>query len=435
MKPLAINLTEWESRSSGTDHRLIGLTLGGNPAIQQLAERLTTTGRLEILELARGLEFHATSYVGRVTLGDLTITIHPKLKGAPLLNLLRYAYGLRDFEVIESAGYSFEAWTFQDLLIHQLAVEVNELVVRGIHRNYQHQEDDLTSPRGRINFTHYLRTVQNATATLPCTYHPRIEDTPLNQVLLGGLIFASRQVGDLDLRTRLHHLARILGTTVTRKRLNAAALTKAWHAIDRRTTAYRAAITLIELILADDGLSLGGTPDQIRLPGFLFDMNRFFQTLLSRFLGEYLEGFTVEDERKLSHLFAYDPNRNPKRRQSPAIRPDFLILEKGHIVTILDAKYRDLWEKSLPREMLYQLAVYALGQPGRAKQAVILYPTLNPVACDQVINIFQPLQTGTSQGEVILRPVNLLGLDTLLRDKSPQATRHKKALAHRLTFG
>lgn len=57
MKPLAINLTEWESRSSGTDHRLIGLTLGGNPAVQQLAEQLTTTGRLEILELARGLEF------------------------------------------------------------------------------------------------------------------------------------------------------------------------------------------------------------------------------------------------------------------------------------------------------------------------------------------------------------------------------------------
>ena len=48
---------------------------------------------LRLTELKNGLEVSSFSHVGRVRIGDLNVTILPKLKAASLLRLLRYAYG------------------------------------------------------------------------------------------------------------------------------------------------------------------------------------------------------------------------------------------------------------------------------------------------------------------------------------------------------
>ena len=49
--------------------------------------------------------------------------------------------------------------------------------------------------------------------------------------------------------------------------------------MNRLTVAYEPAISLIEILLDSSGVSLQGAPQEIRLAGFLFDMNRFFQRL------------------------------------------------------------------------------------------------------------------------------------------------------------
>lgn len=432
MSNLAVTVREWETLRPDAESPLASREL--NAADRALADQLRKAGCLEVLELARGLELRATSFVGRLRLGGITITVQPKLQGAPFLNLLRYAYGLRHLNLFNPAAYESEECTFQDLIIYQLISETRELMARGIHREYERVESDLSSPRGRIQFNRLAALRYRTKAALSCVYHPRVEDTILNQLLLSGLSYAASSNNNTDLGAQLDRLTKALETSVSRKRLSPTLLVNARHAVDRRTTSYQSAITLIGLLFEGEGVSFKGTRGRFVLPGFLFDMNRFFQALVSRFLHDHLENCEIEDESRLRGLFSYDSNRNPQKRRAPVPRPDFVIRAGHKIQAILDAKYRDLWEKPLPREMLYQLALYALGRREGERKAVILYPTLAIDASEQVVQLHEPV-SGALQAEIVLRPVNLLELEELLRATDPGSNQRKWALAHRLSFG
>ena len=292
----------------------------------------------------------------------------------------------------------------------------------------------LASPRGRIDFGSYMQVAVNAGVALPCVHHPRSEDNCLNQVLHGGLELAARITLDRGLGGRVRRLAKSFTGRITSKELDGAGFAEAWHSLDRRTSAYRPALTLIQVLLNTQGAALTDTKSLIPAAGFLFDMNRFFQALLSRFLGENLIGYEVQDERVLRGVFSYDPANNPRSHRSPQLRPDFLVLRNRKVEAVLDAKYRDLWESNLPREMLYQLALYASGQENGNRRATIIYPTLEDTARQQIIFVRDPLR-GTSKAEIILRPVNLLKLVLLLRDKGVHAQRNRINFARHLAFG
>ena len=428
-----VSLTEWETARPEPGSILVDQSLAADPAAQRLAEELTKTRRIEVLELARGIELRATSFVGRFALGELTVTIHPKIPDAPLLNLFRYAYDLRQLDLYGNADFATSQWSFQDLLIQQLAAEVSELLERGIHRDYELTRTDLASPRGRIDFTRYARPAQHTMATLPCVHFPRVEDTLLNRVLLAGLTLAAGLAIDRELKAHVRRIVKMLSATVALERIDRLTLAEAWRAMDRRTVAYKAAFTLIDLLFGHQGVALDGHDSRVRLRGFLFDMNLFFQTLVMRFLHEHLSGVDVHDQYRLKQVFEYVPQQNPLARRAPTLRPDFVVMRSRKILAVLDAKYRDLWQQSLPREMLYQLALYALGREGGERKSIILYPTVDETACEQLITIQEPVH-GMPQASVALRPINLLKLGSLLH-KGRSAHPQRVALAEHLVFG
>lgn len=428
----AIQLTEWERREPEPGSPLWGMDLSEGRVV---AQELTRRGQLEVLELVRGVEFRASSWVGRVELGQLTVTIRPKIEGAPFLHLLRYAYGLRQLSVRDPALYGGERGTFQDLIAWQLASEVEKLIARGLHRDYRRETAELAVPSGRIDFQRYVMAAGGGRASLPCAHHPRTRETILNRVLLAGTLLAVRATDDVELRGRLRRLGKALDIDGPPNALNWDLVDSSRRSIDRRTRAYEPVLNLICLLMEALGISLNDDAEGSRVPGFLFDMNRFFQALLSRFLGENLEGYTVRDEHRLKGMFAYAPGKNPRKRPVPTPRPDFAILSGARITSVLDAKYRDLWEDSLPREMLYQLAMYALSRSSPDRQAVILYPTLAGGAVDQTIVLNEPVE-GAEKARIVLRPVKLLELKALV-SASPSVQRERQcaAQAKRLVFG
>ena len=431
--PDSISLSEWQTLSPDNCPKLIDRFLEESRDCSRVTGALNQSRLLELVELKRGLRIKANSHVGRVRVGDLRITILPKINSTSLLRLLRYAYGFRKLQLISDSKHLVDDCGFEDLLIAQLNAEVRELISRGLHRSYVRRNERLASPRGRIDVNQIANDCGVLTASLPCQHHPRIEDTPMNQVLLAGLKLAGSMASLIDLRRDSHKLASMLEEQVSFLLLDNHVITQTERKMNRLTSAYDPAISIIRLLLESQGIVFEGEKTTSKLPGFLFDMNMFFQALLSRFLKENLEGVDFRDEHGLKGMMRYSRGFNPLNRRSPTPRPDFAVLKNGKLLAILDAKYRDLWETKLPRNMLYQLVVYAVSQVSNPKSTII-YPTLNPAATEQRIVIHDPIN-GREIGQVALRPVNLQRLEKLVTGSCDRIRRERAAFAYQLVFG
>lgn len=421
-----VTLQEWR-RLDESVPELRGREL--EPRDREIAGQLGKRGALEIVEVRQGLRLRARAHVGRVRIGGLVVTIRPKLDTDDLLPLLRYAYGLRDLQLWSSVPLGQGDHLFQDLLAAQLLAEARELLERGLSRRYVASTEELSSPRGRIDLAAMARRGPEMRTTLPCRHHTRSSDHHLNRLLLAGVRLAARVAKDDSLRVSLRRTASQLATEVSPLPLDSAALDQGERQLNRLVAAYRPALALIRLLhdCIDPSLDdRGGT----EAPGFLFDMSRFFQVLVGKLLQDHVPDGTVEPEHVLGEVIRYVPGANPLSRGDPKPRPDFM-LRIGARRLPLDAKYRDLWAKKLPREMLYQLAVYAVSQPAPCTAAII-YPAKSPLATEAQLEV----RMGTGgHARVALRPLHLAGLARLLRDESAPAVAQRIRLVRQLALG
>ncbi|MER9973441.1 hypothetical protein [Mesorhizobium sp. M0085] len=396
---------------------------------QALARQLRESGRLSVNETRQGLEVATTSWVGRIVLGGVEISIQPKIKAAPLVQLLRYAFGLERLLLIGHVPFRTEAYAFQDILGQQLALEAAQLIARGLHRDYRVHEAELSKLRGRILFSELARTLSSARATAPCRYFERTEHNALNAALRAGLRLAAQLVASLELAQELRRLSALI--EVGAQPLTRELLAVARVQVDRRSRHYEPLLDLIEILRDGAGVSMDDGERRLELPGFLFDMNRFFQALVSRLLKEHLDGCEVLDERRLQPMFHY--TSSVPRRNAPVLRPDFTVRSvRGRPHATLDAKYRDLWELSLPAHMLYQLALYAQADSRRA--AAIIYPSLQDRP-DQEIRMSDP-GTKEERARIYLRALDLDNLRRQVETTPGAMQRHELAIiARRLAFG
>ncbi len=433
LAPVTLELTEWSRSSPDSDATLRGLSFDECPELRPVAAALTRAGRLEVTERRDGLAVTTTSWVGRVELGPIIVAVRPKIRGLPLLSLLRYAYGLRDLRLFDELQTPVTDLGFEELLIHQLVGEVEELVRRGLARQYLPIEADLASPIGRIDVHRIARRGGIREARLPCRPFPRRTDFALNRLLLAGLNTSARRTGDLALQRRARRLSGALANQgVNVGRLDHDLLREARRVRSRLTAAYQPAIRIVELLLRDRGTTISDeelAEEGVRTSGFLFDMNSFFQSLLSRLLNENARGVEIQDERRLTRVLAFEPGHKRRGRREPAPRPDFAAICRGVVTTYLDAKYRDVWSHSCPAKWLYQLGIYALGCSHRL--AILLYATVDAAAHDERMVVRDP-HAGSHRGTVVLRPVDLNRVSKAVMSQSPEAQAVRRELVKSL---
>lgn len=430
MTEVDVRLREWEVARPDREDRygLRGVWLEHDKD-RTLAAQLTRAGMLEVTELKDGLSVRALAHVGRVQLGRVVVTVEPKVAPDDLLDLLRYAYGLRNLRLLDAAEFATTGRLLQDLVVAQLLAEVRELLRRGMSREYTSRTELLSSPRGRVDMGALVRRAPLVEPAITCRHHPRSGDHLLNRVVLAGLRLAEQVASDSGLRFAVARTKEGLANDIASVRLDVTSLRRAWDHVDRMTAHYGAALKLTEILYACSSVTHDGATTT-RLPGFLFDMNRFFQALVGRLLVDHLPELEVRGEQGLSGMMRYLPHQNPRGRKAPTPRPDFALVQRGgQTVALLDAKYRDLWERELPREMLYQLAMYAVSTVGST--AAIIFPTSTAGASEAVVEIKDP-GSAAVLGFVALRPLALPTLVGLMRDSQRN---DMLALVRGLAFG
>jgi 5-methylcytosine-specific restriction enzyme subunit McrC len=428
-------MTEWQTATPDTVEELRELRVPDNREIAAALKRINEREMVSIRELRSGLEIRTTSYVGSLTLGTLHLSIRPKVRTESFAVLVGYALGLPLIELLPEHIARLTAPAFQDLLVARLADESAQLLARGIYRQYTSQEAALGSPRGRILFSAMARQAPGPTVTLPCRFSERDEDVLPNQVLLSGLQFSATLALDARIRRQTLRVAAALKESVRPVTLDASTFQQLSRSRSRLLSAYEPAFALIRLLLAGHGISTDSADESHPLPGFLFDMNFLFQQALGRFLRESLEEVRVEEQHSIRELYSYQSGFNPLGKSAPKLRPDYVFRRGDRIVGIADAKYRDLWERELGRDMLYQLSVYALSQ-AQCRVAAILYPARDAGAKEARIAIHDPA-SGLIGGEVHLRPVDIeyIGRLIVARGGAGKLLRERAAYARRLAFG
>lgn len=408
-----VQLAEWtEAGPESHPHALRGIGLEDDAA-RRMARRLAEQGVVEVTELRDGLRVTTASYVGRVTVGRLDISILPKVAWERWLGLFSFALRLRGLVRTEEVAARVSPTSLHDLVILELLVEARDLIGRGLQREYTRHRDDLGTPRGRIDFQKIARQGGIREAAIPCRYTRRSHDFHLNRVLQAGLLLASRLASDARLRGDVRRLTQHLAQSVSDIPLTEEAIGAALKGLDRRTWRYAPSLRLIDLLRRGMlvSMEMPGDSEAIPVRGFALDMNALWQRLLGRVLREWLPNVEVREEYALTDLMTPDPEYSPRRRGRHIPRPDYAVFRRGRLVTFLDAKYRDIWEKGLPREMLYQLALYAAAHHGGS--SAILYPTEHAEAAEERIRIHDLLDESV-RGTVALRPVNLQRLEALV---------------------
>ncbi len=369
-----IRIREWSKLSpeaTGDGALLRGLRLTADD--RELLAELKGRSSLRFTELREGLSISVGPHIGTVSLTGLRIVIMPKIRLDNLMRLVAYAFDLSDLTVTETrTQYATADEGLIDLLGVSLLRAVERVARGGLLPNYQSKSEDLATPRGRLDMRHIATHPRRA--TLRCSYDDLTVDHRINRVLAAGLRLASYVMQSDDLRLDLARAADRFFGDLTRIQLDTDRLRAVLEDLDRRSSHYRTALTLIALIHQGARLGEHQKAGEMPLSSFTLNMNMVFERFLGRYFRETAPAdvrISAQDVR--SDVFSYLENAGDWKQ--PTIRPDFVFRRRGKVVAVADAKYKNRHEHPPFSAELYQLTAYGLSYSmAEPREVLLLHP-------------------------------------------------------------
>lgn len=302
-------------------------------------------------------EYHLTpgSTVGAVEIGDLSVSIRPKLEIARVLFLAGYAM---EVDVREQERFGFrEAPTLVEALAPALAAAARRAFAGGLLHGYRVEEEALLTVRGRIRVDDQIRRRFGVAVPVEVRYDEFTDDVTANRLVKAAAV----RLGRMRLRSpRSRRELRWVGG-----RLENVSLVEYPPAavpdvtFDRLNERYREAVALARLVLRHSSFETGR--GSLRAAGFLMDMNQVFEDFVTRALREAL-GVPARVLRSGDQVGGLRLDEARRIR----LKPDLSWWDRrGECAFVGDVKYKRA-DDGAPNADLYQLLAYAtaLDLPG-----------------------------------------------------------------------
>ena len=302
--------------------------------------------------------YHLTpgSTVGALELGDLSVSIRPKLDISRVLFLASYAMGA--FRLQDEPFAFDDAETLVEALAPALVAAAQRAFGRGLLHGYRTEEEPLHTVRGRIMVAEQVRRRFDIPMPVEARYDDFSDDIlPNRLVKAAAAVLGAMDIRDAHARDGLRWMDATLGN-VSLARFSQSDVPTVTY--DRLNEHYREVVELSRLVLRYRAFEMdrGG----VCANGFLMDMSQVFQGFVTRALRETLRvsEAAFRSDVDLPRNITLDEDRRVH------LRPDLSWWDGSTCTFVGDAKYKRVRNERIPNADLYQVLAYAtaLDLPG-----------------------------------------------------------------------
>ena len=329
------------------------------PCLLSIAERDALSNIVTITPVAGQADtYYLTpgSTVGALELGDLSVSIRPKLDISRVLFLASYAMGA--FELQDRRFPFTDAETLVEALVPAFVSAARQAFGRGLLHGYRTQEESLYTVRGRIVVSEQVRRRFDIPLPVETRYDEFTDDILANRLVkAAAAVLGAMHIQDVHGRDGLRWINASLGR-VSLMRFSPRDLPAV--RFDRLNEHYREVAELSRLILRYRAFELDR--GDVRASGFLVDLNEVFQGFVTRALRESLRvsDRTLRSDKALPRGLTLD------KEQRVRLKPDLSWWDGCQCTFVGDAKYKRIHDERVPNADLYQMLAYAtaLDLPG-----------------------------------------------------------------------
>ncbi len=325
----------------------------------------------------------ATNYVGiYTTRSGAVIEILPKfdLGVEPedqnketreiFLSMLRHWRGKGFRQLSDSQIRSLRNFPMLEAFVYLFLANVQELVHRGLARQYVQMEENLTYLRGRLLFAEHIKENLVDRSKFFVSHDEFSENRPANRLIRTVLELLTSLVSDSTNYQSLQQVKIAFTDIPASKNIHAD-----WqnHNIDRNMQNYESVMRWVKLFLFREGLTTySGTHENVSL---MFPMEEVFEDFVTYSFRRYQHKYRVHPQGPKKHLVTKD------KKPAFQMKPDISLMSGKTVRFILDAKWKkvdtgsDGQKHNIDQHDMYQL--FAYGKSYRCKAVALVFPQTN----------------------------------------------------------